>query len=179
MNLPNSITILRIALVPVFLVAAAGESDASSLVALVVFLVASLSDSLDGYLARKNGSITRFGQFLDPLADKILIGAALVVLVQDSGFPLWAAVVVAVREVAVQLLRIRMTRGGRSMPASPAAKAKTATQLLMVSWWLLPWESTNFVHWGLLAVALATTAWSGWEYFVNAARPRAPEGISA
>lgn len=173
MNLPNAITFARIALVPVFLVFAYGDSDADQIAALAVFLVASLSDSLDGYLARRSGTITRLGQFVDPLADKILVGAALVALVADEGFPLWAALVIAVREVAVQVLRIRRTTGGRTMPASPFAKAKTATQLVMVSWWLLPWEETNLGHWAWIAAALFTTAASGIDYFRTAPAPEA------
>lgn len=167
MNLPNAITFGRVALVPVFLLFAYGDSDADQITALVVFLVASLSDSLDGYLARRSGTITRLGQFVDPLADKVLVGAALVALVADEGFPLWAALVIAVREVAVQVLRIRRTTGGRTMPASPFAKAKTATQLGMVSWWLFPWEATNPGHWVWIAAALFTTAASGLEYFTR------------
>lgn len=167
MNLPNAITFARIALVPVFLVFAYRDSDADQLTALAVFVVASLSDLVDGYLARRSGTITRLGQFTDPLADKLLVAAALVVLVGDEGFPLWAAVVIGVREVAVQVLRITRTTGGRTMPASPFAKAKTATQLGMVSWWLLPWESTNPGHWAWTAAALLTTTVSGAEYFVR------------
>lgn len=174
MNLPNAITFSRIALVPVFLAFAFGDSDAAQLTALVVFVVASLSDSLDGYLARRGDSITTLGQFADPLADKLLVGAALVVLVGDEGFPLWAAVVIAVREVAVQVLRITRTSGGRTMPASPFAKAKTATQLGMVSWWLIPWESTNAGHWAWIAAALVTTTVSGLEYFLRAPAQKAP-----
>lgn len=172
MNLPNAITFARIGLVPVFLVFAYRETDAAQLTALAVFLIASLSDSLDGYLARKHGTITRLGQFTDPLADKLLVGAALVVLVADEGFPLWAALVIAVREVAVQVLRITRTTGGRTMPASPFAKAKTFTQLGMVSWWLVPWDSVNAGHWTWIAAALVTTTVSGLEYFVRPA-PRA------
>ncbi len=176
MNLPNAITFARVALVPVFLVAAYRDTDAAQLTALVVFVVASLSDSLDGYLARRSGTITRLGQFADPLADKLLVGAALVVLVADEGFPLWAALVIAVREVAVQVLRITRTTGGRTMPASPFAKAKTATQLGMVSWWLLPWASTNAGHWLWIAATLLTTTVSGFEYF---ARPRPAQNAPA
>ena len=172
-NLPNAITFARIGLVPVFLVFAFRDTDAAQIAALAIFLVASLSDSLDGYLARKQGTITRLGQFTDPLADKLLVGAALVVLVGDEGFPLWAALVIGVREVAVQVLRITRTTGGRTMPASPFAKAKTATQLGMVSWWLLPWESVNFGHWGWMAAALVTTTVSGLEYFVREPAPEA------
>ncbi len=173
MNLPNAITFGRIALVPVFLFFAYGDTHASEVAAFVAFLVASLSDSLDGYLARRSGTITRLGQFADPLADKILVGAALVVLVGDEGFPLWAALVIAVRELAVQVLRIRRTTGGRTMPASPFAKAKTATQIGMVGWWLLPWASTNPGHWAWLAAALITTTASGLEYFTRSPAPEA------
>ena len=171
MNLPNAITFARVALVPVFLVFAYGDSDSAELGALAVFLVASLSDLVDGYLARRHGTITRFGQFADPLADKLLVGAALVALVGDEGFPLWAALVIAVREVAVQILRIRRTTGGRTMPASQFAKAKTAPQIAMVSWWLIPWASINPGHWAWVAAALATTVASGWEYFTRSPAP--------
>jgi CDP-diacylglycerol--glycerol-3-phosphate 3-phosphatidyltransferase len=111
------------------------------------------------------------GEFLDPLADKLLIGAALVVLVATRPFPLWAAVVIAAREVAVQALRIRIVNSGGTLPASPAAKYKTALQVTMVGWWLLPWH-VNFFHWVLLATVLATTLWSGGEYFFEARREK-------
>jgi len=168
MNLPNAITIARIALVPVFLVLAARDSDAAAVAAFVVFLVASLSDSLDGYLARKHQTISRMGQFLDPTADKLLIGAALAVLVATRDFPLWAAVLIALREVAVQILRTQIVSGGGTLPASPIAKSKTFVQIAMVCWWLLPWNGTNAGHWVWLVLVLATTLWSGTQYFVKA-----------
>lgn len=175
MNLPNTITIVRMALIPVFVYLAYLQTAAGDVASFVVFVVASASDLVDGYLARRHGTISRVGKFLDPLADKLLVGAALFVLVEVHDFPILAAVVVAVREVAVQILRIRIVRGGGDLPASPAAKAKTMSQLAMVGWWLLPWDGTNVGHWVLLAVALATTAWSGTEYFVRAVRA-APAG---
>ncbi len=174
MNLPNWITVSRIALVPAFLVLGYGRSLGSSLAALALFGVASASDSLDGYLARRQETVTRLGAFLDPLADKLLVGAALVVLVDARGFPLWAAVVIAAREVAVQVLRTRIVRRGGSLPASRIAKLKTATQITMVCWWLMPWESINAGHWALLAIALATTLWSGAEYFLQTPRFKEP-----
>ena len=167
MNLPNAITIARIALVPVFLVLAYKDSKAAAIGAFCVFLIASLSDSLDGYLARKNDTISRMGQFLDPLADKLLVGAALVVLVDTRSFPLWAALALAFREVAVQILRTSIVSGGGDLPASPVAKAKTVVQISMVCWWLLPWNDTNIGHWLFLIAALATTFWSGAEYFIR------------
>lgn len=168
MNLPNAITLARIALVPVFLYFAWGEGTGPAVVAFLVFLVASLSDSLDGYLARRAGTISRAGQFLDPLADKLLVGAALVALVATRGFPLWAALVIAFRELAVQVLRIQIVRGGADLPASSAAKWKTVTQITMVCWWILPWPAPNPGHWIILAATLVVTIRSGIAYFFRA-----------
>ena len=156
-------------MVPLFLVFAYGNTRGAAIAAFTLFVIASLSDSLDGYLARSRGLITSLGQFLDPLADKLLVGAALVALVGTRGFPLWAALVIAVREIAVQLLRIDIVNNGGALPASRAAKAKTFLQIVMVSWWLLPWADKNLGHWVWLGGALVTTVWSGFAYF-NARR---------
>ena len=168
MNLPNAITIFRIALIPLFVYFGYMETTGGAVTAFVIFLVASLTDSLDGYLARKNDQISRMGQFLDPLADKLLVGAALVVLVDARTLPLWVALLIGLREIAVQILRTQIVHGGGNLPASPAAKAKTFAQITMVCWWLLPWEEVNLVHWVLVGLAVATTLWSGIEYFVVA-----------
>jgi CDP-diacylglycerol--glycerol-3-phosphate 3-phosphatidyltransferase len=167
-NLPNLITVVRILSVPVFLWFAFRSSDAGAVIAFLFFLAASISDQIDGYLARKHDLVTKAGEFLDPLADKLLVGAALVVLVAERGFPLWAALLIAVREIAVQILRTQIVRGGGRLPASPAAKLKTVTQVVTMSWWLLPWEEPNLSHWLLLAASLVTTFWSGIGYFVRA-----------
>jgi len=164
MSLPNAITFARIALVPVFVILAYVDGAPAALAALGVFVGASLSDSLDGYLARRHGTESRLGKFLDPLADKLLVGAALFVLVDDRSFPLWAAILITVREIAVQVLRTNIVRRGGDLPASPTAKAKTVLQILMVSWWLLPID-VGLVHWTLLVAALVATLWSGAEYF--------------
>lgn len=172
MNLPNSITVLRVGLVPVFVYLAYGDSRPSAIASLVVFGVASISDFVDGYLARKHGTISRFGEFVDPLADKLLVGAALYVLVDTRGFPLWVALAIAAREIVVQIVRIRIVSDGGALPASPAAKAKTVLQIIMVSWWLLPWETISPVHWILVGTVLASTLWSGAEYVVGYKRVR-------
>ncbi|MGH2730465.1 MAG: CDP-diacylglycerol--glycerol-3-phosphate 3-phosphatidyltransferase [Actinomycetota bacterium] len=170
MNVPNWITVGRILLVPVFLVFAYRDSDASAIAAFGVFVVASASDRLDGYLARRHDLVSRAGAFLDPLADKLLVGAALVVLVDTRSFPLWAALIIGVREVAVLVLRTTIVSSGGVLPASPAAKIKTVVQLGMVSWWLLPWDDVFWAHWLWLGAALVTTLWSGVEYFGRAER---------
>jgi len=163
-NVPNAITVARIALVPIFLIFAYQDSETAAYIAFVLFLVASLSDLVDGYLARKAGSITKVGEFLDPLADKLLVGAALFVLVDQRSFPLWAAVVIAVREVVIQVWRIKVVNAGGRLPASRFAKLKTALQITMVSWWLLPWGSLTVVHHGLMIAAVVATVLSGVEY---------------
>lgn len=174
-HVPNIITVTRIFLVPVFLYLAYGDTTTAAVAAFIVFLVASASDSLDGYLARSRRIVSRAGEFLDPLADKLLIGAALIVLVDTRDFPLWAALLIGVREVAVQILRTRIVGGGGTLPASQMGKAKTVTQVVMVCWWLLPW-STNLGHWLSLGLALATTLWSGAEYFMH--REARIEGVA-
>lgn len=171
MNLPNGITFARIALVIPFVLLGYSDSTAGSVAAFFVFVVASISDLVDGYLARRYDIVSRTGKFLDPLADKLLVVAALVVLVDTRTFPLWAAVVIFVREAAVQVLRITIVRSGGDLPASGAAKAKTITQLAMVGWWLLPWDSVNAMHWVLLGLALAATILSGAEYFLRSNMP--------
>jgi CDP-diacylglycerol---glycerol-3-phosphate 3-phosphatidyltransferase len=167
MNLPNSITAMRITLVPLFLVLAYGHSTIAAVTAFAIFVLASATDSLDGRLARSRGQTTRVGSFLDPLADKLLLAAALLVLVDHRGLPLWAALIIAFREIAVQILRIQIVRAGGDLPASSAAKVKTLLQSIMVGWWLLPWQH-NPGHWLLLSVVLVATLWSGAEYFLRA-----------
>jgi len=185
MNWANVVTFGRIALVPVFLWlayadarangAGAGAGRTAPQGAIVVFVVASLTDSLDGYLARRSNRVTRLGTFMDPLADKLLVGAALVVLVALRGFPLWAAVIVAIREIVISLLRSVALRRGRSMPASRFGKLKTATQLPMVVAWLLPREGwVAGVQDVLLVVAVAFTILSGVQYLLKAGKLLAP-----
>lgn len=177
MNLPNAITIGRMVLVPVFAffmyrdgrVETGAINRPGTWVAFGVFAVAALSDSLDGYLARKNGTITRLGKFLDPLADKLLVGAALVTLVAFRGFPLWAALVIAIREVAVSLLRTAGLRRGKDMPASVPGKIKTAIQVPMVLLWLMPRRGGILIAQDVAVwLAAAFTIWSGLQYLLKA-----------
>jgi CDP-diacylglycerol--glycerol-3-phosphate 3-phosphatidyltransferase len=171
-NLPNTITIARVVLVPFFLMFAFQDSTSARVIAFVIFLVASLSDILDGYLARKNNQISRMGQFLDPTADKLLVGAALVALVAERNFPLWAALILGAREIAVQILRTGIVNAGGTLPASPTAKSKTVLQIWLVCWWLLPWNAINVVHGILLGLTLVISVISGTEYFTTSRRVR-------
>ena len=171
MNLPNAITVGRIALVPVFWVLAFKDTPGATAAALIVFVVASLSDFVDGYIARRDGKISRAGQFLDPTADKLLVGAALVVLVSERSFPLWAALLLGVREIVVQIIRTNIVRDGGTLPSSATGKIKTVSQLVMVSWWLLPWDERNIGHFILLGETLIFSLVSGLEYIVRRPKP--------
>jgi CDP-diacylglycerol--glycerol-3-phosphate 3-phosphatidyltransferase len=184
-NPANLLTFARIALIPLFVYflhrAGAGESmGLDSWAALAIYLSAVLTDYADGYLARRLNVITRLGQFLDPLADKFLVGAALVGLVAYRGFPVWAAVVIAVREVAIVALRSAAMRRGNAMPASRHAKHKTAIQLVMVLAWLLPRTGPLLlVQEASVYVAVVMTVWSGLRYAALSRElltPPLPEG---
>jgi CDP-diacylglycerol--glycerol-3-phosphate 3-phosphatidyltransferase len=169
-NPANIVTWGRIALIPVYvyLMAQAGSSTRLQPVlwwALLVYVVATFSDYLDGYLARKLNVITPMGQFLDPLADKILVLAALVCLIVFRELPIWAAAIIVVREVAIVALRSAAMKRGNSMPAAHHAKNKTAVQLVMVLAWMFPRTGPMvLVQDLLLYVAVAITIYSGVRY---------------
>jgi CDP-diacylglycerol--glycerol-3-phosphate 3-phosphatidyltransferase len=182
-NWAVAVTFLRIALVPIFLYfmyadRQRGDETASTVApvfALIVFAVAAVSDSLDGYLARRHKRVTSFGQFLDPLADKLLVGAALVTLVAFRDFPAWAAIVIVIREVAVSLLRIAAVGRGRSLPANLVGKLKTAIQIPTVMIWLLPrQDEVAIVQDLVLWLAVVLTVVSGVMYFARARALLAP-----
>lgn len=133
MNLANKLTLIRIFLVPIFLIfIAIKDIPYGRLIALGVFIVASLTDKLDGYIARSRNQITRFGKFMDPLADKLLVTAALVSLVEFHIIPGWAAMIIIAREFAVTGLRSIAAAEGIVIAASKWGKAKTATQIVAI-----------------------------------------------
>jgi CDP-diacylglycerol--glycerol-3-phosphate 3-phosphatidyltransferase len=139
-NLANYLTVLRLLLVPVFLVlllADDGDNAALRLAATVVFLLAALTDRIDGQIARSRGLITSFGKLADPIADKALIGAALVGLSLLDELPWWVTALVLVREIGVTLLRFVVIRHG-VMPAGRGGKLKTVLQTVAISLYLLP-----------------------------------------
>src|SRR6059058_1368429 len=133
LNLPNVLTVVRMLLVPVLIVALLEKTGAGDLLAAIVFAVASITDAVDGYLARARGSVTTFGKLMDPIADKLLIVAALIALVSLGRLEAWVAMVIIAREVAVTALRIGAGAGqGVVIPASTLGKLKTAAQVVMV-----------------------------------------------
>ncbi|GGP48626.1 CDP-diacylglycerol--glycerol-3-phosphate 3-phosphatidyltransferase [Saccharothrix coeruleofusca] len=176
LNIANVLTMSRLALVPVFLYALFAEGGHHSwwrLTAFAVFAVASVTDHVDGNLARKHGLITDFGKIADPIADKALTGAALVGLSLLGELPWWITVFIAVRELGVTLLRFWVIRHG-VIPASRGGKAKTLAQILAIGLYLLPlpaWlEPLAPVTMG---VAVVLTAVTGVDYVVRAFRLRA------
>lgn len=133
MNLANKLTLIRIFLVPVFLVfIAVKDIPYGSFIATFIFIIASLTDKLDGYIARSRNQITNFGKFMDPLADKLLVTAALISLVELHVVPSWAAIVIIAREFAVSGLRSIAAAQGRVIAASWWGKIKTVIQIIAI-----------------------------------------------
>ena len=133
MNLANKLTLIRIFLVPVFLLfIATKDIPYGSFIATFIFILASLTDKLDGYVARSRNQITNFGKFMDPLADKLLVTAALISLVELQVVPGWAAVVIIAREFAVSGLRSIAAAQGRIIAASWWGKIKTVIQIIAI-----------------------------------------------
>jgi CDP-diacylglycerol--glycerol-3-phosphate 3-phosphatidyltransferase len=170
-NLANYLTVLRLLLVPVFLtflLAQDGENNAFRLVAAGVFLVAALTDRIDGQIARSRGLITSFGKLMDPIADKALTGAALVGLSLLGQLPWWVTALVLVREVGITLLRFVVIRHG-VMPSGRGGKLKTLLQGVAVLLYLLPLSGLlQAVAAGVMAVAVLLTLVTGVEIVVRA-----------
>lgn len=162
----------RILLAPLLALLILWERPAGEVFAAALFVVAAATDGLDGYLARRYASTTPTGQWLDPLADKILVAAPIVTLTALGRFPLWAAVIIVTRELGVSLLRAWLGSRGRPMPASSWGKAKTAAQMAVVLLYLLPLgnDAGGLRVWTLV-IAVALTVWSGLDYAIKAARP--------
>lgn len=174
-NIANILTVTRLALVPVFLMAlfAVEGSTGWRLTAALVFAVASATDHVDGWLARKFGLVTDFGKVIDPIADKALTGAALFGLSILGELPWWVTVAIAVREVGITVLRFWVIRYG-VIAASYGGKAKTIAQIIAIELFLLPLPAGfDPVSWAVMGVALALTIGTGVDYVIRAIRLRA------
>ncbi|MBU3107085.1 CDP-diacylglycerol--glycerol-3-phosphate 3-phosphatidyltransferase [Clostridium gasigenes] len=133
MNLANKLTMLRIFLVPLFLIFIAAQGiPFGTFIATIIFIIASLTDQLDGYIARSRNQVTTFGKFMDPLADKLLVTAALISLVGMQVIPSWAAVIIIAREFAVSGLRTLAASEGKIISASYWGKVKTVIQIIAI-----------------------------------------------
>lgn len=182
-NLPNVLTMLRIALVPFFvwfLIADApglhSQSGPWRWAAAAAFAVAIYTDKLDGDIARSRNLVTDFGKIADPIADKLLIGSALVMLSVLGELPWWATLVILVREWGITALRFFVIRYG-VIPASRGGKLKTVVQTAAIFLYLLPLGAIapwlTWVAFAVMMVAVAITVWTGVEYVVEAMRLRA------
>lgn len=186
MNLANKLTLLRIILIPVFLIfIAIRDIPYGKLIAILIFIIASITDSLDGYIARSRNQITRFGKFMDPLADKLLVTAALISLVEFHIIPTWAAMIIIAREFAVTGLRAVAAAEGIVIAASAWGKAKTVTQIIAIIMGLInlnynqvsfgiikkfityPHKFLNLTTSIAMAAAVTITVISGLDYFVK------------
>ena len=183
MNLPNKITVSRICLIPLFLIIMLVDfgwgsvtlGDVSirvaDLVGAAIFIIASVTDWIDGYYARKYNLVTNLGKFLDPLADKLLVSAALIVLVEMGLAPSWIVIIIISREFAVTGLRLILAGTGEVVAANMLGKIKTWTQIVAISALLLnnlpfAWIGFPFADIALW-VSMIFTIWSGWDYFVK------------
>ena len=168
-NLPNVLTMLRILAVPVIVVALLDETPNGDALAAAVFALAAATDGLDGYIARSRGAITTFGKLMDPLADKLLVTAALVALVSLDRLAAWVAMVIIAREFAVTGLRVIAAERGVVIAASWLGKVKTVLQIAAV----IALIATNPAPWwvdGLVYAAVAATVISGLDYFFGLRR---------
>ena len=165
MNLPNKLTVLRIVLILPFLLVLYLDVPGASYIALAIFIIASLTDLLDGKIARSRNLVTDFGKFADPLADKMLVVAAMLWFVENGQMPGWALLIVILREFAVSGLRMVASDQGRVIAAGWSGKVKTASTMVCVVLMFLPippWLNT-----ACIAVIVVTTIWSGVEYFAK------------
>jgi CDP-diacylglycerol--glycerol-3-phosphate 3-phosphatidyltransferase len=164
LNVPNVLTLLRILAVPVLLVALLDETPNGDLLAAIVFAVASLTDAIDGYLARSRNWVTTFGKLMDPIADKLLIIGALVALVSLNRLAAWVAMVIIAREFAVTAMRMAAVSQGVVISANALGKAKTVLQVAMVFALILVGDDPLWVSL-LVYVTVGVTVFSGVDYF--------------
>ncbi len=193
MNLPNKLTIIRILLVPVMvlipIIGIKGEIlniPVTYLIMDLIFIIASITDKLDGYIARSRDQVTNFGKFLDPIADKILVISAMLILVEDGNLPSWIPIIVVAREFAVSAYRlIAVEQGGKVIAASIWGKLKTVTQMIAIIFAFINIGGTNrffnFINGELsgielyiniatslvMLISVIATIFSGWDYIKN------------
>lgn len=183
MNLPNKLTIFRIILVPIMVIIPFFTIDTKWIIIDVIFIIASITDKLDGYIARAKNEITTFGKFLDPIADKILVLAAMIILVEDNRLPAIIPIIVLFREFIVSGYRlVAVEKGGKVIAASIWGKLKTVTQMFALilalvdingfaqcfiggltggAWWY------NFITTILMSASVIATIFSGVNYITN------------
>lgn len=166
MNIANKVTTLRLILIPVF-VAFYYFIGRDNNIAAIIFIIASLTDALDGHLARSRNLITNFGKFVDPLVDKVLTMAAFIVLVEGQIIPAWAVIIIIARELIITGFRTLAADQGITIAASMRGKAKTTSQMIALVCLLLDVEVLNNIGIYIFYIAVALTVISGVDYIVK------------
>ena len=182
-NLPNVLTMVRLVLVPIFIILVLNGSVGAMWAALVVFVVAAFTDLYDGKIARERGLVTDWGKIWDPIADKALTLGAFVVLSIAGLVPWWFTVVVAARELGITWMRSRLLKRGIVVAANSGGKAKTVSQMFLIVFLVFPWDSVlgvsnalfdvtglAVVRWVLITIDLFLTVWSGLQYVIAAVK---------
>ena len=169
MTTASKITLIRVAFIPVYMVLmyfSGGEPNLWMFAALGVFILASITDYIDGHIARKYNQVSDFGKFLDPLADKLLTIAAMVVFCEWGSFPAWALMIVLTREFAVTGLRLVAVGKGKVIAAGWSGKIKTASTMIGLCF-MMAFPSIDVLSWIVVSVIVVTTVYSGVEYFIQ------------
>ena len=169
MTTASKITLIRVAFIPLymaFMYLSAGSAGVYMWIALAIFIIASLTDYVDGQIARKCNQVSDFGKFLDPLADKLLVIAAMVMFCQWGTFPAWALMIVLTREFAVTGLRLVAVGKGTVIAAGQSGKFKTASTMIGLCV-LMGFPQIVLIQWIVVSVIVVTTVYSGIEYFVQ------------
>lgn len=164
MNIANKLTLLRIVLVPIFVAIKYSTLPYSLPISGGLFIISSLTDFLDGYLARKNNLVTKFGKFADPLADKILVSAALICLTDFQMIPAWTAIIIIAREFTITGFRIIAASENITFAASPLGKIKTITQMISISWLLFAPYLSSLMGLVIFYISVIFTILSGMDY---------------
>lgn len=170
MNLPNKLTMLRVIMIPVFLVVLLSGLVSEPLnrcIAVIIFIVASFTDFLDGHIARKYNLVTNFGKFMDPLADKLLVAAALISMVELGDIAAWIVIVIISREFIITGFRLIAVENGRVIAASMWGKAKTVSQMIMIIIVLSGILQGSIINTVLIYLAAVLTIISGVDYIVK------------
>ncbi|MFR7872606.1 CDP-diacylglycerol--glycerol-3-phosphate 3-phosphatidyltransferase [Peptoniphilus sp. HMSC062D09] len=167
MNTPNKLTLMRTLMVPIFVLCMYLDFNNSRIVATLIFAIASFTDFLDGYLARRDNLVTNFGKFADPLADKILVCSAMIMLVSTGEMPAWAVIIIIAREFTITGFRIIAASENITIAASPLGKFKTVTQLISNILLLTGIEKFRPIGMGIFYLAVVFTVISGADYLIK------------
>ena len=168
MKLPNKLTLLRICLIPVFVILMLSQVSNFFLISCIIFIIASITDFLDGKIARKYNLVTDFGKFMDPLADKLLVLSALICMIEYDLVAGWMVIIIVARELTVSILRAIAADNGKVIAASGGGKIKTTSQMIAIILLLIGanYSNSQIVFVGTIAMYIATifTLYSGIDY---------------